>query len=118
MFAAGRDNVTSLDAKRAERKAGYEKLAVLETPDADLLEAREQVDREWEAWTLKKIPLTRGEVKQKVARQVDEARCALLAASQLCAEHDLEAVHAQVDPVARAVGTLLSELAQITGGAA
>jgi len=111
-YAVGRDNVVPIGQKRAD------KLAVLETPDADLIAARERADRNLEALTGERAPFTPAEARQTVARHIDEARTKLLAAGQMCADRDdLRAIHARVASVALEVETLLSDLAD-TGSAA
>lgn len=118
VFRADASNVTDLSQKRAERKAGYEKLAALETPDADLIAERDRVDSEWEAWTLKQAPLTEKEAREKVARRVDDAKSQLLKAGQLCADRDdLRGIHARLAYLALEVAALSSDLADLGGAA-
>lgn len=109
-FATGPNGITNLADKRRER-AGFDKLAVLETPDADLIAERERMDEVWAKAAGERPPLT-DEAKQLIARHVDEARSSLLAASQLCMDRDdLISIHARVASVALEVETLLSDLA-------
>jgi len=139
-FAADRDpqNVFSLDARRRKsddrpvpisQKIAERELERREAMDdgdrtvaamrfdgmgisEDELQAEvDRIDQAWEAWTLKRAPVTEGEARQKVARYVDEARASLMKALAAADHPDLEGLHPRVALVALEADKLQSDLA-------
>jgi hypothetical protein len=138
-FAADRnpDNVFDLNARRksddhpvpisqkiAERElerrerldAGDRTVAAMHLDGMGISEAElqaevDRIDQAWEAWTLKRAPVTDEEARQKVARHVDDARAQLMAALKVVNDADLSDLRPRVALVALEADKLQQDLA-------